>query len=86
MTDYKPVPIFATPESPEALNKYVDLFKIDDEISAAKLGYSLFKDHTELQVQLDKLEEEIKPSSELIAYTVAGMRWNLFCKEMNSLD
>lgn len=74
---YEPIVIFATPASKEALLKYKALFSAPDEVEAAQLGYDNFRNE-----ELGDILEKLKPVNRIVAWTVAGMRWNLLCKEL----
>lgn len=74
---YEPIAIFATPASKDALLKYKALFSAPDEVEAAQLGYDNFD-----KEELGTLIEELPPAAGIVAWTVAGMRWNLLCKEL----
>lgn len=81
MSTPQPVDIFATPENREALVSYIKRFSTKSEKEAALLGFNNFNS-TSLGIRVDKLE----PAERIVALTVAGMRWNLYCKEVNSVS
>jgi len=76
-TDPKPIALFATPSSRDALHNYMQLFTVEDEKAAADLGHDNFANP-----QLEGVIENLEPEQKLIALVVAGMRWNLMCKEL----
>ena len=77
--------LFATPENDEALRNYMNLFCVDDEKKAAKLGYNNYDIAiTKGQVPVTQLLEEnnlIAAEVMIVFMTIAGMRWNLIDKE-----
>ena len=82
----KPIGLFETPDNEKALVKYIALFNGDDAL-AASLGYSYWKKLcTNSWIETEKLfvDNIIPKSSMIVAITVAGMKWNLTCKEANT--
>lgn len=77
MSDPQPVELFATPVSREALINYMNLFSVEEEQEAAQFGFANFNSE-QLDVGIDKFS----PAARIVALTVAGMRWNLYCKEV----
>ena len=72
--------IFATPDSAEALQKYMDLFCTDDERKAADLGY---QNYTDILMKGQEFVVELLAANGLdlgvtiVLVTIAGMRWNM---------
>lgn len=75
MNTPQPIGIFATPASREALLDYKSLFTVERE--AADIGFTHFRSE-----DLEERIKDLEPAHQIVAYTVAGMRWNLMCKEL----
>ena len=76
--------IFATPDSEEALQKYMTLFSVASELFAADLGYTNYKDIlTQGEQYVTKLltDNGLERDVTIVLVTVAGMRWNLLDKQ-----
>lgn len=79
MTDLpQPVPLFATPADGKALLDYMELFS-GDEREAAQIGFANFGNKN-----FDDVIVDMEPATKLVAIVVAGMRWNLYCKDHRS--
>ena len=80
----KNIGLFATPDSEEALQKYMTNFSHSKDLLAADLGYDNYKDILRLgQLFVHDLLDAngLEPLHTVVLVTVAGMRHNLLDKQ-----